>query len=156
MSFDRREWEPEVESLSIIQIQWPDLALVLILNMDNKLDTGSWSGKIRGPRPHYNNARKRMKPPEDGVILTWVCIATHICAAVSIVDPVRGLTNRKCRKSNWRNSISRRQWSPRRIIARVVRRVLFQKLRSLEISFEISSHIPFSLKDDLTRPKDSR
>jgi len=29
-----------------------------------------------------------------------------------------GLTNRKRRKSNWRNTISRRQWSSRRIIAR--------------------------------------
>lgn len=36
----------------------------------------------------------------------------------SIVMPTCGLTNRKRWKSNWRNSISRRQWSPRRIIAR--------------------------------------
>jgi len=65
-----------------------------------------------------------------------------------------GLTNRKRRKSNWRNTISRRQWSSRRIIARARARVdtrpAVLSKNYAEIGFDT-----FLPRSDSTQPKDS-
>lgn len=79
-----------------------------------ELDTVRWPGEIRGPRPHDNNCKDRWECWRRGwrrksTVSTQLSNARETCSP-PLCRPVHGLTNRKHLKSNWRDSISLRQW----------------------------------------------